>query len=157
MWPDGWIILTYLFGRLQQWNFPIMGQSRPFFVYFRPFLSPITIRVSISTLWIEKACWGFEPGAHNTTELWRPPTKMKIKTTFYKSRFKILLLMTRNSELDSRNSRDRCHMFGCIISWQFCLTACFMNQTSSAQRLSRKDFFTIRLFLCKSPWRILFN
>ena len=56
-----------------------MGQSRPLFVYFRYFLDTISI------IQIEKSVdgvlgiqtWGCRMvGADETTELWRPPTKI---------------------------------------------------------------------------------
>ena len=72
---DPVLILLFLF-------FKKIGQSRPLFVYFRPFLSPISITIYISTLQIEKSMHGVVRfwtggrkmvGADKTTELWRPP------------------------------------------------------------------------------------
>ena len=52
-----------------------MGQTRPLFVYFRPFLNTMTIVVQN---WTTISCLGFELGTSNwkadeSTELWRAP------------------------------------------------------------------------------------
>ena len=52
-----------------------MGQSRPLFVYFRPFLSTIQILIEKSVdVVLGNRTWGRRiVGAEGVTELWRPP------------------------------------------------------------------------------------
>ena len=60
-----------------------MGQIRPLFVYFRPFLTVIPITIAIQIEKSEDSVIGIRTrglrmvGADETTELWRPPNLVK--------------------------------------------------------------------------------